>query len=174
LESLFLGVGDSSLDDVLSARVLAAVSEDLLFEDFARAVLFARDVGGDFSVRQVLVDFRPLLVRVGNELAIDDDFSGEREVEILRLELQVGIAGVGCKDDAVVADLDFLDFRDASGLAGFNFTVLDRTRRVGDVDGFRADALAEFLQAARRTAGFDDRGLEVGKVSPNVSATILA
>jgi hypothetical protein len=118
---LFLFIGNGSLDDVLGARVLAALGEDLLFEDFAGAVLFARDVGSDFGVRQRRVDFRPLLVGVGNELAIDDDFGGERLVEILRLELQVGIAAVGGEDDAVIADLDFLDFRYAGCLAGFDF-----------------------------------------------------
>ena len=157
----FLGVGDQALDDVGRAGILAAVSEDLLFEDFARAVLFARDVGGDFNVRKRRVDFRPLLVRVGDELAVDDDFSGQSEVEILRLELQVGIAGVGRENDAVIADLDFLDFGDAGCLAGFELRVLDRARGVGDVDRVRAYALAEFLEAAAGAARLNDRGLEV-------------
>src|SRR5690606_29906399 len=158
---LLVLVGNGGLDHFGSAGGFAAGSQHLLVEDFTRAVLFARDVSGDLDVRQVLVDFRPLLVGVGDKLAVDDDFSGEREVDVLRLELQVGIAAVGGEDDAVIADLDFLDLGDAGSLAGLDFAALHRARRIGDVDGVRADALAEFLEAAAGAAGFDDRRLEV-------------
>ena len=121
------------------------------------------DIGGDRGVRQVLVDVRPLLVGVGDQLAVDDHFGGEAEIEILRRELQVGIAAVGGEDDAVIADLDFLDFGDAGGLAGLQLAVLDLARSIGDVDRVRANALAEFLEARAGAAGFDDRGLEVGE-----------
>ncbi|MNK78633.1 hypothetical protein D3C87_982740 [compost metagenome] len=159
--SSLLGVGDERLDDVGRLGFLAAVSHDLLFEDFARAVLGTRDVSGDRYVRQFLVDFRPLLVGVGNELAVLDDFSSEREVKILRLELDVLVGRVHRKDDTVVTDLHFLNVGDASSLTGSQFVALDLARSVCNVDGAFAHARAECLQTTARAAGLNNRSLEV-------------
>jgi hypothetical protein len=63
---------------------LQPCGENVQFEDFAGAVLFARDVGSDINSRKLRVDFRPLLVRVGDELAVDDDLGSESLVEVGR------------------------------------------------------------------------------------------
>uniref|UniRef100_UPI00311FB7F3 hypothetical protein n=1 Tax=Thauera sp. SDU_THAU2 TaxID=3136633 RepID=UPI00311FB7F3 len=102
-------------------------------------------------------------MRVGDELAVDDDLGGQRLIEVLRLQREIGIAGIRREDDAVIADADFLDLGHAGCLAGLDFTFLDLARGIGDVDRVRADALAEFLQAAGGAAGLDDRRLEIGQ-----------
>ncbi len=157
-----LADGDAGLADSLSsatpaafrAVLVAAGVEQLGLEHFAGAVLFARDVGGDIPVGQRRVDLVPLGVRVVDQLAVDDELGGERLVDVGGNQRPVRALDVGGEDDAVIADLDFLDFLDAGVGAGLQLVLLDRARGVGDVDGVFADALAEFLDAGaadRRT-----------------------
>ena len=106
------------LDGVERAGGLAAGRQQLLFEHFAGAVLLARDVGGDVPVGQVRVDLVPLGVRVVDQLAVDDDLGGQRLVDVGRRQRPVRTVDVGGEDDAVIADLDFLDVLDAGVDAG--------------------------------------------------------
>ncbi len=124
-------------------------------------MLGARDVGGDLYVRQFLVDFGPLGVGVGNELAVLDDFSGQSKVQVLRLELDVLVGLVHGEDDTIVTDLHFLNVSDASGLAGCKFVGLDLARSIGNVDRALAHAGAESLETTASAAGLNNRCLEV-------------
>ena len=133
----------------------------LLLEDFAGAMLFARNVGGNVPVRQIRIDFVPLLVGIVDELAVDSDLRRQSLVDIDRLERPIRTLDIRGEDDAVVAELDFLDFRHACFRAGCDFLFTDFARCIGDVDRGFTDALAELFQASGRTTGLDNRRLEV-------------
>jgi hypothetical protein len=96
--ALLLGIllVNTSLDvKVESASGLAASEQQLLFENFAGAVLFAGDEGLQRLVLEGLVDLAPVGVRVGGELAINGNFSSQSEIDVSRLEGEIlrGLVG---------------------------------------------------------------------------------
>src|SRR5690606_10847224 len=88
---------------------------------------------------------------------------GDRLEDVDRLKGEVALVGAGREHDAVITDLDFANVVHADAIARLDFLDADATRRIGDVDGVLADALAELAQAARRAARTDDGGLELGE-----------
>src|SRR5690606_37872122 len=107
------------------------------------------------------------LVRIGDHLAVNGDFSGDRLEHMDGLEREIALAGAGGEDDAVIAELHFEDVADALAVAIVDLGLGDAARCVGDVDRVVAHALAELAKAAAAAAGAHDRALNSGKALPN-------
>ena len=137
-------------------------------------MLLARDVGGDLPVGESRVDFLPGLVRVGDELAVLRHLGGQRQVDVLRLEAEVGALGVGGEDDAVIAELDFDDVLDAVlGLQSSISSVLILRDALAMSMVSSPTPLQNCLMPAPEPPD-STTGLEVVPALPNCSATILA
>ncbi len=102
-------------------------------------------------------------MRVVNDLAVLQDLGADGVEDVGRLEcVECRTILLGGKHDAVIPDANFDDVFDTSFGTGLDFLLADRARSVRDVDGVFANAFAEALQASGRTAGFNDRGREIG------------
>src|SRR6056297_1626021 len=118
------------------AGFLTADQQNLLFEDFARAVLGAGDEHGDFRVGQIAVELGPAVVRVGNDLAVLEHLRADGVEDVGRLEFGEGGAGLlAGEHDAVIADAHFDDVGHAVIGTGLDLFFADGARGVGDVDG---------------------------------------
>jgi hypothetical protein len=150
-----------SIMAAMAPGIFTAHEDHVFLEDFAGAVARAGDVGGDFLCGQIGVHVRPHGVRVGDHFAVDGQVGCQSEVPVRRREREGRAVDVGGEDDAVIAEAHFDDVGHAVLGAGLDLAVADRTRRVRDIGGVFADALAETAQTGGRPAGFNDRGREI-------------
>ena len=143
------------------AGLLAAREQHLLFEDFAGAVLGARDEGEDLLIGQIGVDVGPARVRVRDHLAALGDLGGQSVVPVGRGEGEALAVDVGSEDDAVIAHAHFDDLVHAVGRTGLDLALAHRAAGIGDVDGVFAHAFAEPRETGRGAARFHHRGREI-------------
>ena len=140
--------------------LLGADFHEQLMEAVARAGGRGRAQHLDLHVRQRHVDIGPVLVGVGDELAVlVGNLLGKSQEHLLHRQLD-GRAGLGLGDrQPVDADLDLDDVLDAVLLAILELALLHRPRGVGKVGMGLADAGAEQLHAAARAGRLHDRRL---------------
>ena len=142
---LVIGAFGGSQVQVVGAGFLAACFQNLDVEHFARAVLGARDEGEDVLRGKRGIHFVPRLVGVRNQRAVLHDIGRQRVEPLGRGKGEFGAVHLGGEDDAVIADADFHDFRDAVGVAQVDVRLRDARGGVGDVDGGFAQAFAQLL-----------------------------
>jgi methionine synthase I (cobalamin-dependent) len=115
----------------------------------------------DLDVRQRLVDVRPVLVRIRDQLAVRTrHFLGNRHQQLRQGQLERRALLRLRNGKAVKADIDLDDVLDAVLLAHFQFALLHAARGIGRVRMLDADAGAEQLHAAAGAGGFHHRGLD--------------
>ena len=124
-------------------------------------MLGAGDVGLDRLLGEAGVHVGPHFVGVRHDLAVDNDFGGQGFVPVFGGEFECVAIDVGCKDDAVIADLNFDDVRHTVRGAGFNFGAFDLARGVCHVDCVLANTFTKTLQTRRGATGFNNRCREI-------------
>src|SRR5690606_34399633 len=97
----------------------AASFQNAIIENFASAVVGARNGDEDALVRQRLIDFGPVGVGVVDHFAIDRNLGGNSLVEVHGLEGEIALIDAGGEHDAVIAEHDFTHVFDAVGVAAF-------------------------------------------------------
>src|SRR5690606_25322497 len=122
---------------------LAALMHGKFHEGIARARGGRRAIYEDVDIGQRLVDIAPLLVRIGGKLAVNRDFLGKGEENLLLGQIEVRAFLRIRNGKAVIAEKDFDDVLHAVLRAVLEFGLLDRARSAGQVGMSLAHALAE-------------------------------
>ncbi len=138
----------------------AAHVHDQFDEGVARAGGRRRAEHLDPRGRERRVDFVPAAIGIGDKLAVLRDGLGEPQEKLRARDGEIrSRLGVG-DDDAVMADRNLGDFRDAILGAGVDLALLDPARGAGDIRRAFAHAVAEQLQSAAGAGRFHHRGSE--------------